>query len=722
MDVRLPDGTVIKGVPDGMSRADLTAKLAKNGYDVSKLGAPAKPIAQNFEDVAPSFRPEAIANKKAVDDWRAKGSPQLSTAPKTEAEFNQVRAVLAGLNYEKEHGRPAPEIPVQQQRKPTQHDIDNAARLGRDPNLGMNGRPDGMVDKVLGSTIEPVAAIGTGILASLAGNTIGMGSNILNGTYGTMEGMDAAHQTAQRVAQSMTFQPRTATGNKVVGAIGHGIEQSGIAGVPITGQLSSLAGPAMRQVTRTAAVTNAGLNAADDALRAQPAGKLSDLVRAPKPAGMAGVGAAETAEATLRAQRFANMRAKMEPTKGILTRSIDDVQFEREAAKRPEGKALDQRYADLNRGMEQHMDALVEQTGATASSSRQAGKAVTAAMEAKKAAKKAEIKQAYNEAKEAGHMAERVDIKPLTQWLDENRSAASTATIVKSIESEIERLSGGTGKMSINDFEQLRKLTGSLAEKGTPNGAYGTQAIKVIDEATAGKGGPLYQQARRQFENYANEFKNRDAVAKLLRTKRGTKDRAVAYEDVADSILLDGSLDDMKHAFRVLEAHPAGAAPEVVAAGKQAAKELRGAAAAKLKERMFSNGGADSAGKVVGSEAQIKRIVAELDKDGKLDFLFGKKGAEEIRDTVKVATDLYTTPKGTINSSNTASAMEKVLDKLAGVGGGVPGFGHAVKWGAKKLESRNYSKRVKAALEPDNPAAVPPAPPARTLGDMAGGR
>jgi hypothetical protein len=716
MDVRLPDGTVIRGVPDGMSRADLTAKLAKNGYDVSKLGAPPKPIAQNFEDVHETFRPTAIANKKAVDDWRAAGSPTLSTAPKNEAEFNQVRAVLAGLNYEKEHGRPAPEIPKPVQRKATQHDIDNAARLGRDPNIGPNGKPDGFVDKVLGSTVEPVATVGTGILGGLVGNLAGMGDNILSGTYGTPEGIDAGHKTAQRVAQSMTFQPRTATGNKVMGAIGSGIEQSGIAGVPITGQLASLAGPAVRQIGRTAAVTNAGINAADDALRAQPAGKLSDLVRGPKPAGMAGVGAAETAEATLRAQRFANMRAPMQPTKGILSRNIDDVQFEREAAKRPEGKALDQRYADLNRGMEQHMDALVDQTGATASSARQTGKAVTAAMEAKKAAKKAEIKQAYKEAKEAGDMAEMVDIKPLANWLDENRSAASTATIVKSIESEIDRLSGGTGKLSINDMEQLRKLTGSLAEKGTPNGTYGTAAIKLIDETTAGKGGPKYQQARRQFENYANEFKNRDAVAKLLRTKRGTKDRAVAYEDVADSILFEGSLDDMKHAFRVLEAHPKGTAPEIIAAGQQAARELRGAAAAKLKERMFSNAGADSSGRVVGSEAQINRIVRELDKDGKLEALFGKKGAEEIRDTALVAKDLYSTPKGTVNSSNTASAMEKVLDRMAGTFGGTPVVGHAIKYGAKKLESRNYAKRVSKALEPTPP------PPPRTLGDMAGDR
>lgn len=37
MDVRLPDGTIIKNVPEGTSKADLTAKLQANGYDISKL-------------------------------------------------------------------------------------------------------------------------------------------------------------------------------------------------------------------------------------------------------------------------------------------------------------------------------------------------------------------------------------------------------------------------------------------------------------------------------------------------------------------------------------------------------------------------------------------------------------------------------------------------------------------------------------------------------------
>jgi hypothetical protein len=37
MNVTLPDGTVLQGVPEGTTKAQLRAKLASNGYDVSKL-------------------------------------------------------------------------------------------------------------------------------------------------------------------------------------------------------------------------------------------------------------------------------------------------------------------------------------------------------------------------------------------------------------------------------------------------------------------------------------------------------------------------------------------------------------------------------------------------------------------------------------------------------------------------------------------------------------
>lgn len=42
MDVRLPDGTVIQNVPDGITKAELAGKLKANGYDISKLAPQAE--------------------------------------------------------------------------------------------------------------------------------------------------------------------------------------------------------------------------------------------------------------------------------------------------------------------------------------------------------------------------------------------------------------------------------------------------------------------------------------------------------------------------------------------------------------------------------------------------------------------------------------------------------------------------------------------------------
>lgn len=588
----------------------------------------------------------------------------------------------------------------------TARDVENARQLGAVP---VNN--DNLLGRAVGS-IEPFLTLGSGIVGSMAGPIAGLGDVIASGKIGTQEGVQRGKATSDRVAASMTYQPRTdsgAAGNRALATLAGPLE--GLMGIGSVDALRMAAAAGSGATAlRGLAGPSAAAMAAQDASQVAGAGKLSDLVRAPKAPTMGGAGAAATADELMRAQRFAAMRAPMKPTKGILTRSIDDVQFEREAAKRPEGKALDARYADLNEGMGKHMDALIDETGSTATTRRATGKSVTKALESKKAAKKAEVDNAYETARNSPGGVEQIDVQPILDFVGNNRSAARNAKILYSIEDEANRLAAGTGKITVNDMEQLRKMVGDLSEPGTPNGKFGGDAIKLIDKITEGKGGPEYRQARRLNENMMREFSDRDVVDKLLRTKPGTKDRAVAYEDVAEHIIHGGSLDDMKHAFRVLETHPKGAAPEVVAAGQQAARDLRGAAMADIKKRLFKNAGANSAGKTVGSEAKMKAIVSELDDEGKLEFLYGKKGAQEIRDTLDVATDIYTTPSGTVNSSNTSSALEKVLDRLSGTVGGTPVVGHVVKYAAKKVESRNYKKKVDAALEP------------RNLSDMAGDR
>lgn len=68
MDVRLPDGTVIRGIPEGTTKAQLMEKLAANGYDVSQLEAPQQEQQQAYQygPVREDIDPDALSTDK---DW-----------------------------------------------------------------------------------------------------------------------------------------------------------------------------------------------------------------------------------------------------------------------------------------------------------------------------------------------------------------------------------------------------------------------------------------------------------------------------------------------------------------------------------------------------------------------------------------------------------------------------------------------------------------------------
>jgi hypothetical protein len=90
MNVRLPDGTVVKNVPDNISKADLILKLEANGYDVGSLKEASKP----------KFKP--VKTGTSIDQIPIDGyspapafvqTPNLSTGQKVYQ--NIVRPVLA---------------------------------------------------------------------------------------------------------------------------------------------------------------------------------------------------------------------------------------------------------------------------------------------------------------------------------------------------------------------------------------------------------------------------------------------------------------------------------------------------------------------------------------------------------------------------------------------------------------------------------------------------
>jgi hypothetical protein len=63
VDIQLPDGTVLQGVPDGTTKADILAKLRSNGRDTAAMGledAPVKPEASMLEGAARGAAPYAL--------------------------------------------------------------------------------------------------------------------------------------------------------------------------------------------------------------------------------------------------------------------------------------------------------------------------------------------------------------------------------------------------------------------------------------------------------------------------------------------------------------------------------------------------------------------------------------------------------------------------------------------------------------------------------------
>jgi hypothetical protein len=662
------------------------------GFDLASAQPVApKPIAQNFEDVHPNFRAEAVANKKAVDDWRAAGSPQLTTAPKTDAEYQQTRAVLAGLNYEKEHGRPAPEIPVAPKRKATQADIDNAARLAAPDRTYRD-------DNALGKLFGPADAA-LGVVGAMATPIIAVpGGFIKSAIYG-----GDPEKNASDIAERISYRPATGTGAQILRGIGRVAEP--LMALPST-QLHALgeAGASARMGlsnVKMLAGANAAQLAAEEAQQVAGAGRLRDLVLKPKESSMGGVGAAATGEETLRVAAANQLPVPMGGlmTKGMRTRAKPDIQFEQIAAKDPElGAGLRNRTVQVNQAALDNFDAFAEATGAQGSGLRPTGKVVNDYLIKRVEKAKTEIRDAYNAAAESVEGKTPADVAPLRAFLEKHAAEAETgnAPVLNAVDRALQKLDPeNTGKIPLKEFNEIREMVGRVSKDGTPNSVYRKPLQTLVDDAVETNGGPLYRTARRQYENYQNEFKNAGAIDRLLRAKPGTKDRTVALEDVVTKSTLDAPSTDAVRQVKTTLTRKQD--PE----GLQAWKEVQGETARQMKERVLGEARLEGGAREI-LPGKLSKMIREMDADQRLEVLFGKKGAQQWRDLADTVSEMKTIPPGTVSSSGTAEVLAGLLDTAVSGSTGLPlPIASAINYGVKKVRKNMKLKKIDRALNPD---------------------
>lgn len=609
--------------------------------------------------------------------------------------------------------------------------------------------PSTLGDKALGAG-EAALSTATGMTSGLAGQWKGLATGLVDEMKARAEGKPTAgivDQAMQQGAADWTYQPRTQTGQEYTQAASDFMARNlmPFAGSPeLLGGAVEVAKPAARSAvdaTRSAVAATADAARAVGAKAADTTARVTEPVRqfandvlgrdaAPEPtadaaAGTQGsVGSAGTDMARQRIETAKSMPVPIDLTKGQATRDFAQLRFEQESAKDPNaGAPLRERLADQNQRILQNFDAWVDASGAQAPDLRATGAVVDDALVKQAARDKNQIRAAYKNAEKAGETLAPVDTAPVVKVLNESVSAESTAPVLKAAKSELVRLGGASlddagtltaQKITLGDMEQLRKFINKITGIDPTNQKFAADIKTAIDASTDGQGGQLYQQARALRQRYAQNYENRATISKLLSDRKGTTDRAVALEDVFAHSILKGSLDDVRNLRRVLQRGGEQ--------GQQAWRELQGQTVNWLKDEATKGVATDERGNRVVSAAGLDRAIRSLDHDGRLDFIFGRRGAAQIRDLNDLAKFVHTVPPGSVNTSNTASVLLAALTE-AGVTGGLTGLPVPIVSGLKALTQHVKNNRLRArindALNPSRQvqqkAAQPAKPTKRTL-------
>lgn len=574
-----------------------------------------------------------------------------------------------------------------------------------------------LVDKLIGGgetawTLATGATLGAA--GMLAGGAAGLVGNLTNGQYGIPGGVEAGMQQG---AESLTYAPRTDAGQEYAGEVGKGLAAA-LPAFPLTAELGAIGRGAGAAATAGRDIAAAGVQRIRTAAPAIAERVERTLRRNPDPATptpgtMASGGSAGTDMRTQREQLAA--KVGVIPTEGQLTRDPAQLRFELETSKGDQGAKIRERYSDQNAQIPKHFDNLVDRTGAEVVDATAVGKVVDKVLRKELARDKTEVRVKYAAADKSAEAQAPVVLDDAVQFLNDSAPDQAVSPLLVAARAHAIKLGiaaeGDGGALiavptTVKNAERFRRAVGAATDY-EPTNIRNSAIIKgSVDTATEAIAGPLYRNARRARENLGNKWENRAVISDLMNNKRGMNDRKVAVEDVFKHIILDSDRAEVGHLRRVL--HAGGEE------GHQAWKELQGATVNWIKDRAFSNSATDMRGNTIMSVAKLESAITKLEQGRKLDFVFGKAGAQHMRDLVDLSKVIYTAPPGTVNSSNTASVLLAALAE-AGVNGSMFGLPVPVMSGirllAKHAKDRKLQIRIENALN-----RRPPPPPARPPG------
>ena len=521
-----------------------------------------------------------------------------------------------------------------------QLDIVGAQLPGSEKTISLPKAQPSIMDR-LGAVLEVPATMATGLVSSAAAVPYGLYKGITSGKMGTPEGVQIGQREAAEFMERNTYQPRTDTAQDVLGGMAKVLSVApptlGASGSALTALAPAATGQMRMAVAPTVAATQQRMA----------------KVLTPQSTMMGG-GAASTDEALLRQQRALSQGIPL--TKGQQLQDFGQQQFESDVVKQsPDlAKGLQEFKTQQKKDIQGRFEQLIDQTGVDVdvSNPRKVGAIVDSALVKQFEAKQKLVNDAYQKARDAGETKAVVDTSKLDQWLETNAGSAISVRAIKTIQADLDALKKiKNGQITIDDLEELYKKAGQISNPSDPSAFFMKQVKGVINDVTEGAGGDLYRAARAERAGLGRQYEDTYRVAKLLGTKGGYADRAVALDDVFSHVVLDGDLEQMRTVTKLLKNGGED--------GQRAYAALQGQTIQYLKDQLNKN----TSGKL--SYDAFAKTLATLDKEGKLDYMFGKKGRETLTELQGTLRDALVEIPGTVNYSNTGNVVVRALDKLA---------------------------------------------------------
>jgi len=558
-----------------------------------------------------------------------------------------------------------------------------------------------------GEAALSVATGATGGALGFVGGTIkGIIDQVSAGRFGTDEAMRLIEQEAIKGAQLGTYAPRTESGQRQAQAVGEMANMLPPV-LPILApegallQGARMTAPIARQaVTKGAEAASTLATKALDAIPRPPQSQPSGFGALSVGAGQAPTDIQRITSAT---QMPVPFEGKSALTAGQATRDFSQLQFEKESAKLADiGEPLRERAQNQTVTMIQNFDALIDQLEPQTMDVRDLGKVVDKVLVNKATGAKKRIDAAYKAARANGEMQQPVELTSLPVALQNVDRFRGLVNIIEPIENFMIKKGAlikdengdiRPGIVSLEDSETIRQFINEATDWSNGRETIVAKQLKsAIDQATEGKGGEMYKKARKLRENYANEFENVGLTAKLLGTKRGTDERQIAFSDVFDKVVLISPVEEMNKLRGTLLTSGKE--------GRQVWKDLKAAGINYIKEQSLSGSQKDAAGNEVVLVSRMNSAIKSLDRDGKLESLYGKKQAQMLRDLGDLAIDIFNAPPGAVNHSNTASALMVAMDSLVGFGTtGIPApYLTVIREALKYSKNKAVKARIAEAL------------------------